>query len=148
MYIIEERGWVLGDSVENGVPKKSVRRSFPTVPEARAGSFVYFIQEGFFGPVKIGSSKDVVKRIGNLQSGNAKELRFVAKICLSTELVASTVESSLHKRFQRFRIRGEWFEAAVLSRLFDISERVIWVCDVVCARSMREAAKRKGVGCL
>jgi hypothetical protein len=69
-----------------------------------APSFIYFIQHGENGPVKIGLSIEPVKRIRKLQTGNPRDLflRHVVPGDLS-------VEQQLHDRFEPARIRGEWF---------------------------------------
>jgi hypothetical protein len=66
--------------------------------------YVYFIQEGGRGPVKIGLSNRPKRRIGDLQTGNPTELhlRHVVPGDRRTEAV-------LHHRFEPARIRGEWF---------------------------------------
>ncbi len=67
-------------------------------------SFVYFIQDGEKGPVKIGLSKDPEQRLPKLQTGNPRELflRHVVPGDLK-------VERGLHQRFAPARIRREWF---------------------------------------
>lgn len=69
-------------------------------------SGVYFIQAGKSGPIKIGFSDDVSKRIASLQTGNADtlNLRLVVPGTMETE-------ADLHRRFASARIRpsGEWF---------------------------------------
>ena len=67
---------------------------------------VYFAQSGENGPVKIGWCKDAAeKRISVLQTGCPDELHilYVVEIC------ARNFEGFLHKRFQKHRLRGEWF---------------------------------------
>ena len=66
-------------------------------------SFVYFVQCGDDGPIKIGkSSGDMKRRLGELQVGNPVELRLLVSI-------PGDVEQAMHMRFARQRIRGEWF---------------------------------------
>lgn len=69
-----------------------------------APSFVYFIQDGRDGPVKIGYSSDPERRLAQLQTGNprALELRHV----IPGDRV---LESDFHRRFEPARIRNEWF---------------------------------------
>lgn len=72
----------------------------------RAG-FVYFIQAGDAGPIKIGFSSKVDIRIDALQKANAEKLNLLATI--SGTLI---MEAELHQRFAEHRIRGEWFRPA------------------------------------
>lgn len=67
-------------------------------------SFVYFIQHGDGGPVKIGRSREPDKRIGDLQTGNPRELHLRHVIPGDIR-----VEKELHRRFWPARIRREWF---------------------------------------
>ncbi len=67
--------------------------------------FVYFVQLGEDGPVKIGSAVDIAKRMDQLQNGNAAPLylRAVAP-------GGHAAERDFHKQFARDRLRGEWFQ--------------------------------------
>jgi hypothetical protein len=67
-------------------------------------TFIYFIQDGDDGPVKIGYSNKPDVRLRNLQTGNYRELRLCHVI--PGDL---SVEKQLHQRFEPARIRGEWF---------------------------------------
>src|SRR5688572_22209648 len=63
---------------ENAVPEQK-RRSGPEELEfwrskAEIPRFVYFIQQGATGPVKIGIAKDPLDRMGTLQTGNPAPL--------------------------------------------------------------------------
>lgn len=66
--------------------------------------YVYFIQRGNSGPVKVGVAKDPKHRLKQLQTGNAEELKLLGTIPGGTEL-----EQILHERFSRDRMKGEWF---------------------------------------
>jgi hypothetical protein len=72
--------------------------------------FIYFIQSGTSGPVKIGLSKTPVQRVSKLQTGNPREL--ILRHVIPGD---RGVESELHDRFKPARIRGEWFGRAYLS---------------------------------
>jgi hypothetical protein len=70
-------------------------------------SGVYFVQAGSScGPIKIGFSDDVGKRVAGLQTGNPELLTLLLVVPGTME-----TESSLHNRFASARIRqsGEWF---------------------------------------
>lgn len=72
-------------------------------------SGVYFVQAGHWGPIKIGFSDDVDKRIASLQTGNPEVLRLLL-------VVPGTMatEAKLHEQFASSRIRqsGEWFKTS------------------------------------
>lgn len=67
-------------------------------------TFIYFLQSGSDGPVKIGLSSRPGRRAPELQTGNPREL-------LLRHVVPGdrSVEKQLHNRFEPARIRGEWF---------------------------------------
>jgi excisionase family DNA binding protein len=67
---------------------------------------VYFIG-GTDGPIKIGISDDVDKRIVQLQTGSAWKLRVMARIIGDREL-----EQHYHTKFALYRMEGEWFARA------------------------------------
>lgn len=67
---------------------------------------VYFIEAGPGGPIKIGSSHDVARRMANMQTAMPFDLRTLATIS-----GANRAESELHRRFKHLRIRGEWYRA-------------------------------------
>lgn len=55
--------------------------------------------------VKIGSSKNIRKRIRQLQIGSAEPLKFLG--ILDND---PSSERSYHKRFEQYRVGGEWFQ--------------------------------------
>ena len=73
-------------------------------PRLDMPNFVYFIQEGQRGPVKIGRAVDPERRIRQLQTGNPTTLGLRHVLPGGPKL-----ESALHRRFEPARIRGEWF---------------------------------------
>lgn len=66
--------------------------------------FVYFVQEGSDGAIKIGYARGVASRLALLQAGNPRPLRLLAAI-----QGARSVEYELHARFAYLRLFGEWF---------------------------------------
>jgi len=72
---------------------------------------VYFVQGVNGGPVKIGKAHNVKARIASLQTGNCEELNLV--ILLMN--VAPEIEKCLHEKYDKYRIRGEWFSEKVLT---------------------------------
>lgn len=76
--------------------------------------YVYFVQCGEDdGPIKIGSTADVDKRLSQLQVGCPFDLTLLASILVED---AEEVERELHARFRSFHIRGEWFEGSYALR--------------------------------
>jgi len=73
---------------------------------------IYFIQIGTSGPIKIGRSDNVYRRLKGLQGANPQELRLLGVI---------PEELELHCEFADIRMRGEWFECD--DRLLQLIER-------------------------
>ncbi len=70
--------------------------------------YIYFIQEEYNGPVKIGTS--VVSpeaRLSGLQTGNPHELHFIGRFVVDIE----DAERKIHDFLKGFCIRGEWYES-------------------------------------
>ncbi len=68
--------------------------------------FVYFIQADENGPIKIGfTSDDPLRRLNQLQTGNASALRLVGAI-----RAARALERELHIALAEWRMQGEWFQ--------------------------------------
>ena len=70
------------------------------------GSNVYFIQAATGGPIKIGVSSDVKKRLTALQMCCPVPLRVLHTIPGG----GHSLETELHKRFAAWRLHGEWFD--------------------------------------
>ena len=68
---------------------------------------VYFIRSGDDGPVKIGSTNNIRRRMQMLQTGSAYKL-----VLLRAFTGGEAEEKIIHARLSRFRISGEWFEAS------------------------------------
>ncbi|MBT8458082.1 MAG: GIY-YIG nuclease family protein, partial [Boseongicola sp.] len=68
-----------------------------------ARTHVYFMQAGE-GAIKIGVSDDVWARMASLQTAQPEELKLIA--CL---YCAPHVERTLHRAFEAYSLRGEWF---------------------------------------
>ncbi len=70
---------------------------------------IYFVQEGFSGSIKIGSTTDnALARIKALQTANSNELRLLGYMPGGAK-----AEHSLHDRFSEDNIRGEWFNPSL-----------------------------------
>jgi len=66
--------------------------------------FVYFLQSGQDGPIKIGYTTDIQKRIKALQTAHPFPLKLLLVINGNVD-----DESKLHKKFNSLRLCGEWF---------------------------------------
>ena len=67
--------------------------------------YIYFIQEGLDGQIKIGYSLDPKSRLKSLQTSNPRQLRL-----LLTLEGDEDYERKLHKQFDRHKLQGEWFQ--------------------------------------
>jgi hypothetical protein len=70
----------------------------------RSRGFIYFIQAGNDGPIKIGWSEDVRSRLKQLKTANALPLKLLGSIEGTQE-----VEQFCHKLFSHLLVDGEWF---------------------------------------
>lgn len=68
-------------------------------------SYVYFIQSGDAGAIKIGVSNNVYKRLSLLQTGSSEKLTLIG--CTHGD---AALEKQMHVTLAAFRTRGEWFE--------------------------------------
>lgn len=80
--------------------------------------WIYFVQAGDGGPVKIGRAVNVKHRLAELQTAHYEDLRLLVA-------VQGTVfdERRLHREFQQARIRGEWFHP--VAPLLALAERLV-----------------------
>lgn len=69
--------------------------------------YVYFVQRGDDGPIKIGLAKNVARRVAGLQTSCAERL-----VTLGFCRGDRDMEREYHARFAEYRISGEWFDAA------------------------------------
>lgn len=67
-------------------------------------AYVYFIQEGDDGPIKIGIAFDPFQRLGNMQVGNSRPLKLLH--CLSDH---GATEGRIQGIFEDSHLRGEWY---------------------------------------
>lgn len=73
-------------------------------PEPEPTTWMYAIQVGEDGPIKLGVAKSPRERLATLQVGNHAELRG-----LGAWRIWVSEERDYHDRFAEHRIRGEWF---------------------------------------
>lgn len=97
-----------------------------------SSGFVYAISNGR-GAVKIGWSKDPLKRHKYLQTAHTDKLTI-----LGVKEGSASDETALHDSFANFRLRGEWFrlEGRVCQFVAQLSpppSKTISTCDRACA---------------
>ena len=66
--------------------------------------FIYFIQAGEKGPIKIGTTRLLIKRYITLQTGNHEKLTLLRVVKGDRKQ-----ETHLHKTFRKHQLRGEWY---------------------------------------
>jgi hypothetical protein len=79
------------------------------------GTYVYFVQAGKDGPVKIGWTKHAAVRMRYMQTGNPERLHLLCAVPGGRWL-----ERTFHRAFADHRIDGEWYSPVpVLMRLVE-----------------------------
>lgn len=71
---------------------------------------IYFLKNHANNTVKIGRTKDPIKRLRTLQTGNSDKLELLYII----EDVEDSFETFVHEICARYHISGEWFAGDVL----------------------------------
>lgn len=94
-----------------GVRNRPIRPLDKCAPYGR--THIYFLSSGPNGPIKIGIAACVGGRIRMLQTGNPEPIEYVAS-CEVSEVNSRRIECWLHARFEKHRLRGEWFERCEL----------------------------------
>ena len=95
---------------------------------------VYIVGAGQPQPVKVGSARDVEKRLKALQIGNPEELVLHHVVQAPTRLLLA-VEAAAHREMAAKRRRGEWFDVSV-DDAFRVVQRH---ATLVIERAMRRA---------
>lgn len=67
-------------------------------------SFIYFIQSGKDGPIKIGTTNNVESRLGDIRVLNPQKIKLLKSIKGTQKY-----EKEIHRKFKNDRIKGEWF---------------------------------------
>lgn len=125
--IFDGKAWVARLSYHDPVTGKLKRKSFAAktyagaearlshalgkpIPEEwieeEGGDNIYFVQAFSGGPIKIGRTSNVKKRLQTLQVSCPIALRLLHVI----PGVDASLEQKLHKRFGAYRLHGEWFD--------------------------------------
>jgi len=125
--------------------KKTQPKETPSPPEEpkpegtkSEEGFVYYIQEEMEGSIKIGWSKDPLRRLTDHETSNPRDLRMVVYVKGSQE-----DEKEIQRKFSKFKTKGEWFrpEKPLLvhierekSKFFEIVQKLSTDYDVLKSR--------------
>lgn len=66
--------------------------------------------KGQRGNIKIGVSKNPYDRLKELQTGHSAKLKIIEMFPFESRMQAYATEKQLHRRYQRHKVRGEWFK--------------------------------------
>ena|SRR5690606_18039490 len=78
--------------------------------QVKAPYYLYFIQSGPDGAIKIGVTNDMKPRMKLLQNGNPIRLSVVMKIPFQSRDEAFAAEQYWHNLFASKRVLNEWFD--------------------------------------
>jgi len=100
-----------------------------TARKARVDTrYVYVIEAAETGHLKIGLARDPASRVRELQTGSPVELLLIGQVP-----AGPAFEALLHRRFDLYRVRGEWFSPAIrepLVALLDVLDHRHWPPDL------------------
>ncbi len=91
--------------------------------EPREEVYVYIIENTYSHDTKIGISNNPEKRIKQLQTGSSRLLKIQYTILFNTRNEAIKAENSLHKKYSKYRLMGEWFEVDYKKVIKFVSEK-------------------------
>jgi len=78
--------------------------------EMEKGKHVYLIADPTFGlRVKVGTTRDVTRRLNELQTGSSTDLHLITAVAYSSK-TADEVEQMIHRKYASKNVRGEWFD--------------------------------------
>lgn len=102
------------------------------------GHAIYFLECPPFGPIKIGYSAHILKRIMDLNGSNGQETKFLGAIPGSR-----ANERALHQRFAHAHAHHEWFwpYSDLLQFLVSLGMEPTVIMDKMLARKMKHAAE-------
>lgn len=106
-HIDSRRSIALDDAAQTQKQCEEIEAALAVVSGPVTGLTIYFIESS--GHVKIGKTTgQVERRLQTLSTSHWRELRLLATI----ENAPGNLETVLHSRFAKHRVRGEWFQAA------------------------------------
>jgi hypothetical protein len=82
---------------------------------------IYFIKNNQ-NQIKIGSTDNLKKRLGELQTGNSSKLipLYIIENEIFQEKGSFFFEKHIHEICEKYRVGGEWYEASVLDFLLKV----------------------------
>lgn len=113
---------------------------------------VYFIKAGcsMKANIKIGVTKDLERRIAELQIGNPLPLKCIAKVDCASRAAAYSMENALHRHLRNHRMQGEWFrggkwtlKSALSIKELEEAPKKYNRVEVIGSHSERELARLK-----
>jgi hypothetical protein len=104
LYAVLSTGLWQSFAIHGRVKATPVRYDAHYIAPKERDGLVYFVQAGPRGPIKVGWSQDVERRIAELQTANAAKL-----VLLGTVSGTLETEAALHARFSHLRLEAEWF---------------------------------------
>jgi hypothetical protein len=95
--------------------------------QERENNMIYLVQQGENGPIKIGYTDDKLdNRIKALQTANPYPLHVIITIPGD-----QNTESHLHKKFNKYKLCGEWFKIEMLEELFIVPSNEILTLEEI-----------------
>lgn len=102
--VVRRKGWTMREAEYRQRHITADEWGYINGPPEPDPDCVYFIQAGEGGPIKIGLTEDVTKRVAALQTGNPEKLAVLLTIPGGPK-----EERRMHRMFSYARITGEWF---------------------------------------
>lgn len=88
---------------------KAARNGYPRRTKSKLSTgavcSVYFIRGTTTGRIKIGESMNVPQRFRALQSAASETLELLL-------VIGNARDNTFHKKFRKYRLRGEWYEGS------------------------------------
>ena len=87
------------------------------MPKLDKLQYYIYILENVDGYIKIGRTHDIVKRINSLSNSNTGGSQ-ITRFTVSPPTYLKTIEDSMHCRFDKYRVEGEWFKGVTFQEVF------------------------------
>lgn len=89
------------------------------------GDLVYVIQTTKHGPIKVGLTSNLERRISEIQTGNPLPVNLVGWFPCENRAEAASLEKEIHALLHRHRMSGEWFGGAAIPVLMKSEKRIV-----------------------
>lgn len=90
-----------------------------------SGHLVYVIQTTKHGPIKVGLTSNLKKRIAQIQTGCPNPVTLVAWYPRSSRRKAAALEKELHNLLDGHRMQGEWFGVSAIDKLLRSNNGIV-----------------------